>query len=127
MLARLHELPPPAVGYTRVVRGEIPGDPKVAVGSYRWCINGSEGKYVDWSELPSPSYDGMALPRSWDHLNCAAWEHTLDEWWPEWARSALREQGLRFVALDVPNDQIIRGRKQALINRDAATVVAEIH
>lgn len=126
MLAQLQELPPPAPGFTRVVRGELVEEPDAAVGSYRWDV-GNSGRNVDWGNLPCPWDDQMDLPDSWRHMNCAAWEHTLEEWWPAWARSALREQGLRFVALDVPNDHIIRGQKQALIDRNAAVLVAEIH
>lgn len=126
MLAQLQELPPSAPGFTRVVRGELADRSTAAVAGYRWGIGG-EDRHVDWGALPSPWHDQMDLPESWEHLNCAAWEHTLEEWWPAWARSALREQGLRFVALDVPNDHIIRGRKQALIDRNAAVLVAEIH
>lgn len=126
MLAQLQELPPPAPGFTRVVRGELVGRPTDAVSSYRWEV-GASGRSVLWDRLPCPWDDQMDLPASWEHLNCAAWEHTLEEWWPAWARSALREQGLRFVALDVPNDHIIRGHKQALIDRNAAVLVAEIH
>lgn len=126
MLAQLHELPAPPHGFTRVVRGELAARPTSAVGGYRFDV-GSRVRYIDWGMLPCPWDDQMNLPENWEHLNCAAWEHTFEEWWPEWARSALREQGLRFVALNVPNDHIIRGQKQALIDRNAAVLVAEIH
>jgi hypothetical protein len=81
--------------------------------------------WTSWMTLPNPYHDGIENPNG--DYNCAAWEHTFDEWWPEHAREVLRRAGLRFVALDVPNDRILRGQKQAMIDRDAAVLVAELH
>lgn len=80
----------------------------------------------NWSGLPCPHNDGVE--GDYSSMNCAAYIHTLDEWWPESARIKAREHhDMRFIVLDVPEQHCRKGHKQALIVRDAAVPVALIH
>ena len=112
---QLHELPPVPEGYLRVIRGERPDRPKSPV------------PYApDWSGLPCPHDDGVE--GSYISMNCAAYMHTLHEWWPEDARvKAMEYYDMHFIVLDVPEQYCRKGHKQALIMRDCAVPVALIH
>lgn len=74
--------------------------------------------------MPTPKNDGVP---EYLGMNCAAYMHTLHEWWPEYERVKARELGMHFIVLDVPEQHCRRGRKQAVIVRDAAIPVALMH
>lgn len=70
-----------------------------------------------WYDLPSPYGDGAYYIR--DDEVCAAPPDRLDAWFPAWVRPLLREQGFRFVTLEVPEPALCHvGQYQVVIKRE---------
>lgn len=113
-VVELDALPPIPAGYIRVVRGELPMQPRSGVPYIPEC----------WWGMPTPQNDGISEFRG---MNCAAYLHTLSEWWPVEERKVARAEGMHFVVLDVPKHACKEGVKQAVIERNAAVSVALIH
>lgn len=70
-----------------------------------------------WWSLPTPWRDGG---HTMDPTTvCAAPPDRLDIWFPAWVRPLLREQGFRFVALEVPEQALCHtGEYQVVIKRE---------
>lgn len=70
-----------------------------------------------WDSLPSPYADGGHYMRR--HEVCASPPDRLDAWFPAWVRPLLREQGFRFVTLEVPEQALCHvGEYQVVIKRE---------
>lgn len=70
-----------------------------------------------WYGLPSPYADGGYYMRC--HEVCASPPKRLDAWFPAWVRPLLREQGFRFVTLEVPEQALCHvGQYQVVIKRE---------
>lgn len=70
-----------------------------------------------WRDLPAPWGDGSYYIRI-DEV-CAAPPDRLESWFPEWVRPLLREQGFRFVTLEVPEQALCHvGQYQVVIKRE---------
>jgi len=99
-----------------------PYDPKC--GTYR--LLPSEHK-KRWQMLPVPGFGERSLPSLsvGDSQVCAALPHQLDSWFPPDLREYMRSIGRRFVVLDVPEEHVMFGTHQVLIERDMAVIVEE--
>ena len=70
-----------------------------------------------WSDLPTPYCDGWY--KISDDEVCAAPPDRLGAWFPAWVRPLLREQGFRFVTLEVPEQALCHvGQYQVVIKRE---------
>lgn len=70
-----------------------------------------------WYSLPTPYADGR-YDISIDEV-CAAPPDRLESWFPEWVRPLLREQGFRFVILEVSEQALCHvGQYQVVIKRE---------
>lgn len=70
-----------------------------------------------WHGLPAPWGDGSYYIR--DDEVCAAPSEALESWFPAWVRPLLREQGFRFVTLEVPQEALCHvGQYQVVIKRE---------
>lgn len=85
----------------------------------------------DWNHLPNPYCDleeTGAVGGDWfmtpEHV-CAAFPHTLDDWFPLELRESMRSLGFRFVVLDLPEGSALLGRYQAVFDRSVAVEVEE--
>jgi hypothetical protein len=80
-----------------------------------------------WQDLPVPGFEDRSLPvlSVGDPYMCAALPHQLDSWFPPDLREYMRAIGRRFVILDVPDEHVMFGSHQVLVDRDMAVIVEE--
>ena len=100
----------------QVIRCEHPENRRPLYGLYNHGY--------DWDDLPDPYVDGIAEFEPGEHV-CAAYQETLDDWFPPWLRDALRSVGFRFVVLDVSDTEHYCGDMQVVLRREDARIVGE--